>query len=180
VARHLADALAKGARALVGGQVEERDGGRYVQPTVLVDVDHTMEVMREETFGPVLPIMRVRDAEEAIRLANDSSYGLGASVFTGDVARGRAIARRLESGAVCINDASVNFLALELPMGGWKSSGVGSRHGPDGIRKFTKPQALVVTDGAPGREPYMYPYSAEATTQIRAMLQRAFGEASGG
>jgi acyl-CoA reductase-like NAD-dependent aldehyde dehydrogenase len=85
--------------------------------------------MTEETFGPTLPIMKVADAEEAIRLANDSPYGLGASVFTKDVARGEAIARRIEAGAVCVNDAQLNYLALELPMGGWKASGLGSRHG---------------------------------------------------
>ena len=103
---------------------------------MLVDVDHTMECMREETFGPTLPIMQVRDAEEAIRLANDSPYGLAASVFTRDVARGEAIARRMHAGAVCVNDALINYSALELPMGGVKASGLGARHGAGGIRKF--------------------------------------------
>ena len=90
---------------------------------MLADVDHSMECMTEETFGPTLPIMKVADAEEAMRLANDSPYGLAASVWTRDLARGEAIARRVEAGAVCVNDAQVNYLALELPMGGWKDSG---------------------------------------------------------
>ena len=114
---------------LVGGE-RGHDGqsGYWFEPTVLVDVDHTMECMREETFGPTLPIMKVADAEEAIRLANDSPYGLGASVFSKDVARGEAVARRIEAGAVCVNDALVNYSALELPMGGVKASGMG--HAP--------------------------------------------------
>ena len=115
-----------------------RGGGRFYEPTVLVDVDHTMEIMREETFGPTLPIMKVADVEEAVRLANDSPYGLQASVWTRDTARGEQIARRLEAGAVCVNDAQLNYYALNLPMGGWKASGIGTRHGAGGIRKYCR------------------------------------------
>ena len=97
----------------------------FYEPTVLVDVDHTMKAMTEETFGPTLPIMRVADAEEAIALANDSPYGLGAAVYTGERERGEQLARRLQSGAVCVNDALLNYFAVELPMGGWKTSGLG-------------------------------------------------------
>ena len=130
VERHVRDAVDKGARVVVGGERgHDGQGGHWFEPTVLVDVDHTMECMREETFGPTLPIMKVADAEEAIRLANDSPYGLGGSVFSKDVARGEAVARRIEAGAVCVNDANVNYTALELPMGGAKASGLGSRHG---------------------------------------------------
>ena len=115
---------------VVGGERgHDGQGGYWFEPTVLVDVDHTMECMREETFGPTLPIMKVADAEEAIRLANDSPYGLGGAVFSKDVARGEAVARRIEAGAVCVNDSIVNYAALELPMGGAKASGLGSRHG---------------------------------------------------
>src|SRR4051812_39887336 len=119
VERHVEDAKEKGARVLVGGHREDRPG-HWFEPTVLADVDHRMAIMREETFGPTLPIMRVADADEAVRLANDSPYGLGAAVYTGDRARGEAIARRLESGSVCVNDALLNYFALELPMGGAK------------------------------------------------------------
>ena len=107
----------------------------------------------EETFGPTLPVMKVRDAEEALRLANDSPYGLQASIYTGDTAKGERLARQVEAGVVTINDSQINYVALELPMGGWKASGLGSRHGADGIRKYTKKQTLLVTKFAPEEGP---------------------------
>lgn len=171
VASHVTDAVQKGARILHGGHVEDSAGCCFAQPTVLVDVDHSMLVMREETFGPVLPIMRVTDERQAIELTNDSAYGLSASVFTQDAARGESVARQLEVGAVCINDAQINFLALELPMAGWKQSGVGSRHGIDGIRKFTRPQSIVITPNGAAREPFMFPYDAAATAAIMGLLE---------
>ena len=104
---------------------------------MIVGVDHTMRCMTEETFGPTLPMMKVDDADQAVALVNDSRMGLGAAVFAADLQRGEAIARRLSVGAVCVNDAAVNYFALEAPMGGTKESGIGVRHGPEGIRKFT-------------------------------------------
>src|SRR6202050_898320 len=118
---HVADATEKGAHVIVGGH-ELPGPGRFYEPTVLVDVDHSMKIMTEETFGPTLPIMKVADADEAVRLANDTPYGLGASVFTRDAQRGEAIARRLEVGAANVNDAMINYTVLELPMGGAKAS----------------------------------------------------------
>ena len=141
---HVADAVQKGARVLTGGS-ELPGPGRFYEPTVLVDVDHSMKIMTEETFGPTLPIMSVRDADEAVRLSNNSPYGLGSSVFTRDVKRGEQIARRLEAGAANVNDAMINYTVLELPMGGAKASGLGSRHGAGGIRKYCSQQAIVVT-----------------------------------
>ena len=159
---HVQDAVAKGARVLAGGE-PIRDQGRFYPPTVLVDVDHTMRCMTEETFGPVLPIMKVADADEAVRLANDSAYGLQSAVYTRDVRKGAAVARRLEAGACCINDAQVNFTAFEAPMGGWKTSGVGSRHGAAGIRKYCRQQTMLVNRFALSSDPYMFPYSARRT-----------------
>ncbi len=144
VERHVQDAVARGAKVLAGGKRRTDLPGLYFEPTVLVDVDHDMDVMRDETFGPVIPIMRVRDEEEAIRLANDSRYGLDASVWTRDLARGARVARRVQSGAVCVNDVLVNYAVTEVPMGGWKESGVGYRHGPGGIRKFCAQQSVVI------------------------------------
>jgi acyl-CoA reductase-like NAD-dependent aldehyde dehydrogenase len=161
---HVDDAVAKGARAVVGGH-EGAGPGRFFEPTVLVDVDHTMDAMTEETFGPTMPIMKVADAEEAIRLANDSPYGLGASVFSKDVTRGEAVARRLEAGAVDVNDTMLNYTALELPMGGWKASGLGSRHGAGGIRKYCRQQAILVSRLHPKHDVHHFPYK-ERTSRL--------------
>ena len=176
VERHVRDAVDKGARVVVGGERgHDGQGGYWFEPTVLVDVDHTMDCMREETFGPTLPIMKVADAEEAIRLANDSPYGLGGSVFSKDVARGEAVARRIEAGAVCVNDSNVNYAALELPMGGAKASGLGSRHGADGIRKYTQQQALLISRVHPKRDLHMYPYSARMTGVLGKLVRVLYG-----
>jgi len=172
---HVKDAVDKGARTLTGGH--RRSGaGMFYEPTVLVDVDHTMACMTEETFGPTLPIMKVGDAEEAVRLANDSPYGLAASVFTRDTARGAALASRVQSGAVCVNDAVINYVALELPMGGWKASGLGSRHGANGIRKYTQQQSILVTPKlALRREVHMFPYHRRVTQLLGRALKLLYG-----
>jgi acyl-CoA reductase-like NAD-dependent aldehyde dehydrogenase len=174
VSRHVQQARDAGARVLAGGKPRE-GAGRFYEPTVLADVDHSMTAMTEETFGPTLPVMKVADAEEAIRLANDSPYGLAASVFTKDVARGEAIAARIDAGAVCVNDAALNYLALELPMGGWKESGLGVRHGAAGIRKYTRSQALLVTRFAPKREIHYFPYSARVTKLLDRGVKLWYG-----
>ena len=179
VERHVADAISKGAHALVGGKRGDDSTGLFFQPTVLVDVDHTMQCMTEETFGPTLPVMKVRDAEEAIRLANDSQYGLAASVFTRDTERGQEIARRLEAGSVCVNDAVVNYLILDAPMGGVKNSGIGARHGPGGIRKYCLQQTILITPRMTlKREPHMFPYSKRMTKMLGRMLKLLYGRGS--
>ncbi len=176
VERHVEDARAKGAKVLVGGKRgHDGQGGYWYEPTVLVDVNHDMECMTEETFGPTLPVMKVRDAEEAIRLANDSPYGLGASVFSKDVGRGEAVARRVEAGAVCVNDALLNYAALELPMGGAKASGLGSRHGAGGIRKYCQQQAILVSRFHPKRDIHMYPYKAKTTKMLGRLFNFVYG-----
>ncbi len=178
---HVADAITKGAHVLTGGHALQTGGGRFYEPTVLVDVDHTMKCMTEETFGPTLPIMKVADSEEAIRLANDSPYGLGASVFSKDVDRGEQVARRLETGAANVNDAMINYTVLELPMGGAKASGLGSRHGAGGIRKYTSQQAIVVTPKlALKREPHMYPYKARNSKLLAGLFKFLYGRGDRG
>jgi len=116
-----------------------------------------MLCMTEETFGPTLPIMKVRDVEEGLRLANDSPYGLNSSVFTRDLGRGAEIAREIHAGNVCVNDALTNYFELRAPFAGWKQSGLGGRHGADGIRKYSKQQTVLVTRFAPRKDPLHYP-----------------------
>lgn len=172
---HVRDAVAKGAKVLVGGHARAGGGGHFYEPTVLVDVDHSMDTMREETFGPVVPIMKVADVDEAVRLANDSSYGLQASVWTRDTPRGEQIARRLEAGAVCVNAAQINYFALNLPMGGWKSSGLSARHGAGGIRKYCRVQSMLVSGFGPRRELFMFPYSARVTGLLGRLYRAIYG-----
>jgi len=136
----IADAVARGAEVVVGGG-ETADG--RCSPTLLDRVPADAAVAVEETFGPILPVVRVADADEAVRLANDSALGLSGSVWSGDRARGRAIARRLQCGSVCVNDVLVNFFFVSAPLGGIKASGVGFRHGPECLRQFCYPQTIV-------------------------------------
>jgi acyl-CoA reductase-like NAD-dependent aldehyde dehydrogenase len=171
---HVRDAVQKGAKVLAGGHIRP-GAGRFYEPTVLVDVDHSMKCMNEETFGPTIPIMKVPNVDEALRLANDSPYGLQASVWTSDIGRGEELARRMEAGVVCVNDAQINYTALNLPMGGWKSSGIGTRHGANGIRKYCKVQSLLVTRRALKRELFMFPYTAARTKLLRRMFGLLYG-----
>ena len=172
---HVQDAVKKGARIVTGGHRGSNGRGDFYEPTVLADVNHSMEAMNEETFGPTIPIMKVRDAEEAIRLANDSPYGLAGSVWTSDLERGEQIARRVQSGAVCVNDALINYAALELPMGGWKASGMGSRHGANGIRKYCAQQSILVRRFAPKKDLHMFPYKRSTTRLIGGLFKLLYG-----
>ena len=156
VERHVADAREKGATVLLGGERSDLPGLWY-PPTVLVDVDHSMEIMTEETFGPVLPIMKVRDGEEGLRLANDSPYGLNSSVWTEDGDRGVSIANRLESGNVCINDCIVSYAVTGLPFGGVKESGIGRVHGPEGLREFCNVKSILGQKVRTPRELWWFP-----------------------
>ncbi len=172
---HVADALAKGARVLAGGRRNPSLAGLYYEPTVLVDVTHEMLIMREETFGPVLPIQRVRDEEEALRLANDSPYGLGATLWTRDRARALQLAARLDSGSVCVNDMTMTYGAPEAPFGGRKASGVGTVNGPSGPRDYCFAQPVLV-DRFGGRQTAKnYPYAEAKAIGMQKMMRLAFG-----
>jgi acyl-CoA reductase-like NAD-dependent aldehyde dehydrogenase len=139
----IADALAKGARVLIGGDRRRDLPGQFFRPTVLADCNPTMKVMREETFGPVLPVMRIRDDEEALRIANESDVGLTGSVWSRDERRARDLAARLETGSVCVNDVLVNYFCVEAPLGGVKASGLGFRHGPEALQQFCRTETVV-------------------------------------
>jgi betaine-aldehyde dehydrogenase len=164
------DAVAKGAQILTGGRRSQL-GGTFFEPTVLVGVDHSMQITRTETFGPTIPIMRVADADEAVRLTNDSLYGLSATVWTRDRARGRHIARAIEVGAVNINDAFTNIFTFTVPHSGWKQSGLGARFGgPNCIQKYCRPQAITETRLARKSELLWYPYSARRGRLVDVLL----------
>ncbi|MEV6275239.1 aldehyde dehydrogenase family protein [Nocardia sp. NPDC051832] len=171
VQRHVTEAVAAGARITVGGNATEV--GTFFEPTVLADVEQSMSCIAEETFGPTIPVVRVADEEEAVRLANDSVYGLSATVWTGDRRRGERLARRLEVGAVNVNDALANTFSFALPMGGWKDSGIGARWGgAAGIRKYCRQQAITVPRGpALAREPLWYPLTRRRFRAIAALMR---------
>jgi acyl-CoA reductase-like NAD-dependent aldehyde dehydrogenase len=165
VADHVADAVEKGARVLVGGKRGET--GNFYEPTVLVDVDHSMKCMREETFGPTLGIMRVADENEAVALANDSDYGLSSSLWTRDPRTAERISRRIEAGSVSINNAVVATFQLPLPMGGWKSSGLGARFGgAHGVLKYCRTQSVVEERFNLPSDPLWFPVSPRKSRLI--------------
>ena len=138
VESHLEDAKERGARVLAGGGRLRDLGPTFFAPTVLADVDHSMRIMQEETFGPVLPIVPFDEDEQAVRLANDSDYGLAASIWTRDRARGESMARQIHAGTVMVNDVVSCFSISEAPHGGVKSSGLGRTHGRWGLEEMVR------------------------------------------
>src|SRR6266567_9219920 len=139
---HVLDARTKGATVLTGGQRPPSLTGPCYEPTVLANVDHEMEVMRDETFGPVLPIMTFKTDDEAVRLANDTIYGLTASVFTKDMARGKQLAERVDAGTVMVNEVLYTHGIAQTPWGGVKQSGIGRTHGRAGLLEMVSPQHI--------------------------------------
>lgn len=164
---HLNDAVSKGAKVLIGGGRNPDLKGLYIEPTVLTDVDHSMKIMSEETFGPIIPIVPVESEEEAIRLANDTAYGLSSTVWCNDEARGVEIARRLQAGSTCVNDMAVTYGIPEAPFGGRKDSGVGQANGEVGLRGFCHPQPVIVDrlKGKQTAQTYPYTYKNDKMTQ---------------
>jgi len=176
---HVEDARARGARVLAGGSRLLELGPNFYAPTVVADVTHEMRIMREETFGPVLPIMQFESDDEAIRLANDSEYGLAASVWTRDKARGEALARRIVAGSVMVNDAVSCFGISEAPHGGVKSSGVGRTHGCLGLEETVRIKYLD-SDRLPGiKKVWWYGYGESFSRQIEGFLDLMFARGPG-
>ena len=176
VDEHVQDAVARGAHVLVGGQLTEGPGFFY-PPTVVTGVDHTMRLMREETFGPVLPIMAVRSVEEAVRLANDSVYGLTASAWTRDPLLAGRLERELQAGVVTVNDCVYSYGEPTAPWGGVKHSGIGRTHGVAGLLEMVQVKYVAREFGG-GADLWWYPYGTEfhhlMSTANRALHGRSF------
>lgn len=161
VENQVGDAIARGATVLCGGQRNRELGGYYFKPTVLTNVDHTFSIMRDETFGPVLPIMTYKTEEEAIRLANDSPYGLTASVWTKDIRRGRDLAAQLEAGTIMINEVAYTHALPQTPWGGVKQSGIGRTHSKWGLIEMVQVEHVHINRMARTKDPWWYGYSRQ-------------------
>jgi succinate-semialdehyde dehydrogenase/glutarate-semialdehyde dehydrogenase len=174
VLSHVEDAVARGARLLAGGKPLPRMGPNFFAPTILADVDHSMKIMREETFGPVLPVRSFKTEDEAVALANDSEYGLAASIFTGDRKRGEALARRVQAGTVMVNDVLACFGISEAPHGGIKASGIGRTHGRFGLEEMVWPK-YVDSDRLPRmKKLWWYGYGPAFAQQMSGFIELLF------
>jgi acyl-CoA reductase-like NAD-dependent aldehyde dehydrogenase len=171
---HVEDARSRGARILCGGTRLKDLGPNFYPPTVLADVTHEMRIMREETFGPVLPVMAFDSDEEAIRLANDSDYGLAASIWTRDRARAEKIAACLQTGTVMINGTVSCFGISEAPHGGVKASGIGRTHGRFGLEEMVRLK-YVNSDRLPGvKRVWWYGYGEAFARQMEGFVDLMF------
>ncbi len=180
VEAQIEDAKRLGANIVCGGQRLEspevadnpkKGVGVYFEPTVVFNVDHTMKLMKEETFGPVVSVMEVDDVEQALVLANDSQFGLSASIWTKNIEQGIAIAQRLQAGNVCVNDCILNAGVPALPFGGSKKSGVGARHGgATGLRQFCQIQSLMIEARSRKSEMAWFPYRPETARKLEKLM----------
>ena len=172
VSEHIADARARGAHVLTGGKRPATLAATFYEPTVVTGVDHTMTIMREETFGPVLPIMTFKTEEEAIRLANDSVFGLTASVWTKHPRRGQRIAERLEAGTVMVNEVLYTHGIAQTPWGGVKQSGLGRTHGRLGLLELVAPQHVHINRLTRLKDMWWFDYSPRAARLFRGFAKR--------
>ena len=170
IERHVEDARAKGASVLLGGRRNPDLPGLYYEPTVITEVNNRMDIMREETFGPVLCIQKVRDEAEALRLANDSDYGLNGNVWTQDKDKGRRLALQIDTGSCSVNDMAVSYGIPAAPFGGRKNSGVGQVNGKKGIRSYCHEMPVVIEKRG-GAMPNAYPYTAKTAEGMLKFMQ---------
>ena len=176
VQSHVEDAVALGARLLAGGKPLTQLGPNFFAPTILADVDHSMKIMREETFGPVLPVCSFKTEDEAVALANDSEYGLAACIFTNDRKRGEALARRVQAGTVMVNDVLTCFGISEAPHGGIKASGIGRTHGRFGLEEMVWPKYLDSDRMPRMKKLWWYGYGPAFRQQMGGFIELLFAK----
>jgi len=179
VKEHVEDARAKGAKVLCGGQPAPNLKGLYYEATVLTDVTTEMRSLAEETFGPVMNIIRVKDEEEALRLVNDSNYGLTGSVWTKDVERGVEIAKRIDTGSVDVNDFPQTYGTIEAPFGGRKASGIGQVNGPTGLRSYCHAQPVQVDRFGGKQTAGVFPRDNSQDEGFQKFIKFLWGTAAG-
>jgi succinate-semialdehyde dehydrogenase/glutarate-semialdehyde dehydrogenase len=170
VERHVEDARKKGANIRTGGSRRNDLPGMFFEPTVITEVDETMACMIEETFGPTLPIRKVNSEDEAVRLANDSPFGLTASIWSTNIPRAKRLASRIVTGTVTINDALSTFGMAETPWGGVKESGTGRTHGEFGLKEMTRPLHVCVDIQYTKFKPWWYPYDEKLYKGFKSSL----------
>jgi acyl-CoA reductase-like NAD-dependent aldehyde dehydrogenase len=169
---HVRDAQEKGADILVGGHRDRQSSGWFHQPTVMTNVNHSMKVMRDETFGPVLPIMTFKSDEEAVQLANDSIYGLTASIWSGNLGRAQRLAKQIEAGTVMVNEVVYTHAIAQTPWGGVKQSGYGRTHGRMGLLEMVSPRHIHVNRVPWVADIWWFRYSRQAAQLFRGLAQR--------
>ncbi|MBI2340278.1 MAG: aldehyde dehydrogenase family protein, partial [Deltaproteobacteria bacterium] len=175
VEKQVEDAKKRGARVLTGGERNREFPGRFYKPTVLSDVDHTFPVVMEETFGPVLPIMTYSTLDQAVKLANDSPYGLNAYVWGKNLKTARGVASRLVAGTVNVNESVFSFAVPQTPWGGPKESGIGRTHGVPGLLEMVQVRH-VYTNRKALKSFWWYPYSSEKREMFKVLAQTLFGK----
>lgn len=175
VLNHLREAVDKRADISIGGADRQNLGGYFIAPTIIENVDHNMDIMSRETFGPEIAVMRVKDEAEAVQMANATGYGLSASVFTRNKTRGKQIAKQLRAGSVCVNDVQTNYLAADLPFGGMGISGIGRVHGVEGLRSFSQTQAVLIDRTGFKKEAWWFPISDKTKSFFRWFTRFWYG-----
>ncbi len=169
VKSHIEDAKLKGAKIYTKSEIV--DNNKFVSPVLLSEVNHDMLVMKEETFGPLLPVMKFKYEDEAVELANDSIYGLGASIFTSDSNKASRVSSKLQAGVIAINEVIVPVANIQLPFGGVKASGMGRSHSKDGLLAFVNEVGIVEDTGIKNKELQWFPYSKNKMNLLKKMVK---------